>query len=151
MLVRRARPQEADGIAGLWLRSRSASVPYIPAPVHTDDDVRAFFEHVVLPEREVWVADDGDAVVGVLVLEDNWVDQLYVEPGRTGQTIGQRLIARAKQQRPSGLKLWTFEANLGARRFYERHGFVIIGSTPGDNEEGAPDVCYHWSPAVNDD
>jgi GNAT superfamily N-acetyltransferase len=151
MLVRRARLQEADEIAALWLRSRSASIPHIPAPVHTDDEVRAFFEHVVLPEREVWVGDDGDAVVAVLALKDDWVDQLYVEPARTGQGIGQQLIAQAKQRRPRGLRLWTFEANLGARRFYERHGFVIVGSTPGANEEGAPDVCYEWLPTRTTD
>lgn len=40
---------------------------------------------MVLPEREVWVADDGGAVVAVLVLEDEWIDQLYVEPGHTGE------------------------------------------------------------------
>lgn len=146
MLMRRARQDEAGEIASLWLRSRSASAPRIPSPVHTDDGVRAFFEHVVLPRREVWIAEDGSSVVAVLVLEDEWVDQLYVEPGRTGQGVGQQLIDCAKQQRPSGLKLWTFAANIGARRFYERHGFVIVGATPGDNEEGAPDVCYQWQP-----
>ena len=30
-------------------------------------------------------------------------------------------------------------------RFYERHGFTAVAATNGDNEEGAPDVRYHWS------
>ena len=38
--------------------------------------MRAWFEEVVLPLRDVWVADDGDGVVAVLVLEDEWIDQL---------------------------------------------------------------------------
>lgn len=133
----------------MWLRSRAASVPSIPPPVHTEDEVRSWFEEVVLPEREVWVAaaDDG-AVLGVLVLEEDWIDQLYVAPGCTGRGIGARLVGVAKRQRPSGLRLWTFEANAGARRFYEHHGFVVTGSTDGDNEEGAPDVRYEWSPVA---
>ncbi len=147
MRVRRAQLAEAADIADLWLRSRSASVPQIPAPVHDDDEVRAYFQQVVLPKREVWLAEDGDSVVAVLVLDDDWVDQLYVEPGRTGEGIGRQLISWAKGCRPDGLRLWTFEANLEARRFYEREGFAAIGSTPGDNEEGAPDVCYEWSPS----
>jgi GNAT superfamily N-acetyltransferase len=114
--------------------------------VHTDDEVRAWFEGVVLREREVWVADDDGVVLAVLVLEDDWIDQLYVAPGHTGRGIGGRLVAVAKRQRPSGLRLWTFEANSRARRFYEHHGFVVTGSTDGDNEEGAPDVRYGWSP-----
>jgi GNAT superfamily N-acetyltransferase len=146
MRVRRARAEEAGEIVGLWLRSRAASVPQIPPPAHTEDEVRVWFEDVVLPEREVWVADDGGAVVGVLVLEEEWIDQFYVEPGRTGRGIGSLLMAAAKRQRPSALRLWTFEANARARRFYERHGFVATGSTAGDNEEGAPDVRYEWSP-----
>jgi GNAT superfamily N-acetyltransferase len=92
------------------------------------------------------VADDGDGVVAVLVLKDEWIDQLYVEPGHTGRGIGGQLMAVAKRERPSALRLWTFEANVRARRFYERHGFVSTGSTAGDNEEGAPDVRYEWSP-----
>jgi GNAT superfamily N-acetyltransferase len=148
MQVRRARPDEADEIAGVWLRSRAASVPGIPPPVHTDAEVRGWFQEVVFATREVWVAYDRGAVVGLLVLEDEWIDQLYVEPDRTGRGIGGQLIDVAKRQRPSALKLWTFEANVGARRFYERHGFVATDSTAGDNEEGAPDVRYEWSPST---
>jgi len=59
MRVRRARAEEAGDVVGVWLRSRAASVPEIPPPVHTEDEVRAWFEEVVLSEREVWVAGDG--------------------------------------------------------------------------------------------
>lgn len=76
MRVRRACHEEAGEIAGLWLRSRAVSVPHIPPPAHSEDEVRAWFEEVVLPLRDVWVADDGDGVVAVLVLEDEWIDQL---------------------------------------------------------------------------
>jgi hypothetical protein len=55
-------------------------------------------------------------------------------------------MAVAKRRRPSGLKLWTFAANVRARRFYECHDFVAAGSTAGDNEGGAPDVRYVWTP-----
>ena len=148
MHVRRARMEEAAEIVGVWLRSRMASVPEIPPPVHSADEVHSWFQDVVLPSLEVWVADEGGAVIGLLVIEDEWVDQLYVAPGHTGEGIGSRLIVVAKQQRPSGLKLWSFEANVRARRFYEGHGFVATGSTPGDNEEGAPDVRFEWSPCA---
>lgn len=127
--VRRARAQDAAQIAGVWLRSRAASVPEIPPPVQTDAEVHAWFQEVVLPDREVWVAEDGERIAGVLVLENEWIDQLYVEPGDTGRGIGGQLIAIAKRQRPSALRLWTFEANINARRFYERHGFVATGNT----------------------
>ena len=52
----------------------------------------------------------------------------------------------AKDQQPEGLQLWTFASNVGAQRFYERHGFEAVERTDGsDNEEGAPDIRYVWS------
>lgn len=146
MQIRRARHGEADAVATVWWRSRAASVPQIPAPVHSEEEVRAWFANVVLPEREVWVADDGLVVAGILVLEDDWIDQLYVDPDHIGRGVGGRLMAVAKAQRPGGLRLWTFDANVRARRFYEHHGFVPTASTTGDNEEGAADVLYEWPP-----
>ena len=113
-------------MAEVWLRSRHASVPANPAPVHRDDEVRAWFAEVVLPTRETWVAEVDGSVVALLVLEDGWVDQLHVDPALTGEGLGSQLIEVAKAQRPDGLDLWTFVANHGARRFYARHGFVAL-------------------------
>lgn len=112
-------------------------------------EVREWFADVVLPQREVWVAEDGGPLVGVLVLEDEWLDQLYVDPDHTGRGIGTELMAVAKAQRPTGLSLWTFQANVRARSFYERHGFRPTAATDGDNEEGAPDVRYEWPPPAS--
>lgn len=113
MCVRRGRSEDANEIAALWLRSRGATVRAIPEPVHTDEEVHRWFEQGVLPAREVWVAENESTVVGIVVLEDDWVDQLYMDPDHTGQGIGAKLMSVAKQQRPSGLRLWTFQSNLG--------------------------------------
>ena len=53
----------------------------------------------------------------------------------------------AKEASPR-LQLWTFQCNLGARRFYERRGFVLTEETDGSrNEEREPDARYVWSRA----
>jgi GNAT superfamily N-acetyltransferase len=151
MELRRARRDEAADIANVWIRSRKASVPAIPPPVHTDEEVLVWIRDVVLPDREVWVAENDDAIVALLVLEHDWLDQLYVDPSWTGRSVGSRLLAVAKQQRPEHLQLWTFQSNAGARRFYERHGFLAAEMTDGDNEEGAPDVRYEWRGESDED
>ncbi len=115
--------------------------------MHSDDDVRRYFTTVVLPNREVWVVEMRQRIVALLVLENDWVDQLYVDPEWTGCGFGSQLIAVAKTRHPSGVNLWTFQSNVKARRFYERHGFRAIEVTDGDNEERAPDVRYRWSSA----
>jgi GNAT superfamily N-acetyltransferase len=147
MEIRSASGAEAGPLAALWLRSRAASVPSIPPTVHTDGEVHRWFEEVVLPSRDVWVAGDQGGAIALLVVDHEWIDQLYVDPASTGGGVGGALLRHAMRLRPAGLKLWTFQSNLGARRFYEGHGFVTVASTAGDNEEGAPDVCYEWRPA----
>jgi len=148
MEIRRALPTEARSLAALWLRSRAASVPAIPPTIHTEEEVDRWFEEVVLPSYEVWVADRHGGAVAFMALDREWINQLYVAPASTGRGIGRTLLEHAMNVRPTGLKLWTFQSNRGARRFYEAHGFVSTVSTTGDNEEQAPDICYEWSPAA---
>jgi ribosomal protein S18 acetylase RimI-like enzyme len=43
--------------------------------------------------------------------------------------------------------LFVFQANAGARRFYEAHGFTLLRLSDGqDNEECCPDALYQWLP-----
>jgi ribosomal protein S18 acetylase RimI-like enzyme len=72
------------------------------------------------------------------------VDHLYVHPDFQGRGIGSALLELAKVSADS-LRLWTFQCNLKARCFYERHGFRIERETDGvGNEERQPDVLYLW-------
>ena len=107
--------------------------------------MREWVATVLLETKEVWVADIDDAgVVAMMALDSSWIDGLYVDPEWWGRGIGTRHLDHAKALRPEGLDLWVFQSNEGARRLYERHGFVAVRFTDGDNEEGAPDAHYHW-------
>ena len=148
ILVRRAGDADAAAAAGVWLRSYSAALPTVRR-AHSDDEVREWFRTVVIPgpELETWVAVAGDRVVGLLVMSDTFVEQLYLDPDFRGRGIGDRLVNLAKRLRPRGLELWTFQVNGPARRFYERHGFRAAEVTDGhDNEEREPDIRYVWRP-----
>jgi GNAT superfamily N-acetyltransferase len=84
--------------------------------------------------------------LAVLVLDDDWVDQLYVDPAFTSRGLGSRLIELAKSRQPAGLQLWTFATNTGAQRFYLRHGFIAAETTDGSgNEEKAPAIRFVWT------
>ena len=142
--VRRA--EQADYVAAteVLLRSRHASVPAIPPLVHLDEAAKKHFVETVMPSAEVSVVETNGAVSGVLVLNGNWIEHLYIDPGWTNHGFGTALIEQAKVECPEVLELWTFESNRGAQRFYERHGFRTVGGTDGDNEEGEPDIHYRW-------
>jgi len=153
--IRRGVAADAGRAADLWLRARAGAAASIPRTVHSPADVRAWFTGHVEGDAELWVAEDegdGQRLVGILVLDDDWLDQLYVEPAVTGCGIGLALLDVAKRERPHGLWLWTFVSNEGAQRFYERHGFAEVERTDGRaNEERAPDVLYAWSGVVGED
>ena len=146
VILRRGTEADARAAADLWLCARKAAIDVIPPPVHRDEEVRAWFASYVVRSTDLWVGEDPPGtLVGILVLAGPWLEQLYVEPTRTGRGIGARLVELAKRERPDGLRLWTFPSNGGAQRFYERHGFVETRRTEADNEEGAPDILYVWS------
>jgi GNAT superfamily N-acetyltransferase len=144
--LRRAGPADADAIADVWRAAFAATYDFPAA--HTDDQVRAWTRSELLTETETWVAVDPDGtVVGFMSLTDDMIDQLYLRPGSTGRGTGSHLIALAKSRRPTGLDLYTFQVNAGARRFYEQRGFGAIWFGDGSaNEERQPDVRYHWAP-----
>jgi GNAT superfamily N-acetyltransferase len=137
---------DADAVADVWLRSFATALPSV-RQVHSDDEVRAWIRRVVIGELEAWVATADDAVVGIMALDATDIDQLYLDPQRRGQGIGDLFVAHAKSLRPSGLGLWTFQVNTPACRFYERHGFVEVARTDGSrNAEREPDIRLAWSP-----
>jgi GNAT superfamily N-acetyltransferase len=151
VMVRRGGPGDEDAVAELYLRARKAAAASgsIPAPVHTDDEVTDWIARIVIPRLELWIAESFEGKIsGILVLDGEWIDQLYVDPDLTGHGIGGKLLDLAKRERPEGLRLWTFASNAGAQRFYERHGFVAVKYTDGsENEEGAPDMQYALRPS----
>jgi GNAT superfamily N-acetyltransferase len=147
VVLRRAVATDAAAVADVWLRSYTAALPSVRR-AHTDDEVRAWFRDVVVPERETWVADCDGVVVGMMVLGPGEIEQLYLDPDWRGRGIGDRFVELAKELFPSGLSLWTFEVNEAAGRFYAKHAFLAVEHTDGrDNEEREPDVRYTWLPA----
>lgn len=147
ILLRRADAADAPAVAEIWLRSYAAALPKVRR-AHSDEAVRAWIRNIVVPQYETWVAVADSAVRGMLALHDDWVEQLYLDPQWRGRGLGDRFIELAKQRRPDGLQLWTFQVNPPACRFYERHGFVEAERTDGSaNEEREPDIRYVWHPA----
>ena len=144
--LRPARPEDADAVADVLLASRKAFLPYLPSP-RSEHEVRRWITTTVLSTQDVTVAVVDSKIVGMLCAQPekdaSWIWQLYLLPAHVRQGIGSRLLAGALARLPRPVRLWCFQRNSGARRFYERHGFVAVKFTDGrDNEERTPDVLY---------
>jgi GNAT superfamily N-acetyltransferase len=146
VLVRAARDDDAHRIADVYVAS-FAELDYLPR-LHTDDQQRAWIKDVVLRTWDSWVVEDAAAaVLGFAALSERTLELLYVRPESQRRGAGTALLAEVKRQRPGGFRLWVFQRNEGARRFYERHGFRLVELTDGSgNMEREPDACYEWWP-----
>jgi ribosomal protein S18 acetylase RimI-like enzyme len=121
-------------------------MPYAPA-AHTVAVVRAWVATGLVPSGGVTVAQAGGRVVAAMAASTagsaSWVTQLAVDPALVGRGIGALLLAHALRSLAPPIRLYRFQANTGARRCYERHGFVAIEFSDGHaNEERCPDVWY---------
>ena len=145
--IRAARVEDATIISHVHIEARRVAMPWLPV-MHTFEETVQFFGDFVIPNQVVLVAEAEEGVIAFIAVEGSFVDHLYVAPAHQGIGIGDALLARAKEMRPEGLMLWTFEGNDRARRFYEKRGFVAVEFTDGSrNEERTPDVRYRWKPA----
>ncbi|HBF29173.1 MAG TPA: GNAT family N-acetyltransferase [Rhizobium sp.] len=140
--IRLAAHEDSAAIANVFTLSRK-TMTFLPA-LHTASEDREFIANCVLVEKTVHVAILNDEIVGFIAFGDGWVDHLYVAPNHTAKQIGTLLLQSLLADAPS-LRLWTFQKNDGARRFYERFGFIVEAETDGaDNEEKEPDILYVW-------
>lgn len=151
--IRAARASDVAELVRVLVSSRREFLSYAPL-AHDDDDIARWMDGLLRREEGVTIACMDGQALGILVLfsgpEAGWIEQLYLAPGHTGKGIGSRLLAHALQALPGILpvRLYTFQANTGARRFYERHGFkaIVFGDGTG-NEERCADVLYEREPS----
>jgi GNAT superfamily N-acetyltransferase len=140
--MRRGSVDDAAALTAIFWAARS-QMAYLP-PLYTLEQTAWWVEHVMCPQSELWLAERHGVPVGFAALNGDWLDHLYVEPAAQGQGVGEALLAKAKRRR-SALNLRVFEQNAGARAFYERHGFTLVSTGDGsDNEERLPDLHLRW-------
>jgi ribosomal protein S18 acetylase RimI-like enzyme len=146
--LRPATIDDAPAVAELFTHTRDACMSHLPK-LHTADEDRAWMRNVVFEHCDVWVAEVDGRLAGFVALEGDLLEHLYVRPDLHRRGIGSTLLAKARELRPGGFRLWVFQQNAQARRFYESHGLVVLRLTDGaGNEERTPDAEYAWRPII---
>lgn len=145
-MIRRARLEDAEAVVRIFRESRAEAMPWLPV-LHTPEEDVGFFRKAL--DGEAYVFELDGAAAGFIVLRDDMLDALYVAPAVQGRGVGSALLERAEEARPGGFRLWVFQKNRRARRFYEARGCRLIRETDGAaNEERTPDALYEWLPAA---
>ena len=145
--VRVYRASDFDAVTVLWRIAREKSLPeFQRAKGHFFFEDRDYFRNYILAKDRIWVATRGDKPVAFMAMNASFLDQLYVDPDHWRQGIGLKLLDLAKRLSPKHVWLYTLQANVNARAFYEAQGFVAEKFGVSPPPESAPDVEYHWRP-----
>ncbi len=145
--LRTARTQDMAACAAIY-NDWIDETRWMPR-IRSREDVVHHYQTVVAAERRTFVVASRQQIVGLMALgPDHLVTALYVAEGFRRQGVGKLLLECAKRECATDVRLWTFQANTGARKFYTREGFAEINKTDGDNEEGLPDVLLEWRAGV---
>lgn len=144
------RAEVAEEIVRLWRQSKRHALGDYLEP-RSYSETLEFLVNVIAKTHRVRLAECNSRgiIVGFMALHGGELKQLYVHVDYLFQGIGSALVNEAKRDSPRGLRLHTFERNISARRFYERHGFYLVGRDD-DNEEKLPCLLYEWSPDVKE-
>ena len=146
--LRTATNTDVSPIADIYLASRKRYISFAPL-AHSDEAIQLWVKENLVPTGNVTVAVVEGSIVGFLATSKTathgWIDHVYLDPEKVGMGLGSVLLTEAKQLLGPPIRLYTFQQNIDARRFYRRHGFREIEFSDGSsNEEKTPDVLFEW-------
>jgi GNAT superfamily N-acetyltransferase len=121
LTIRRARPEELEACADLYVRVLRETFTWLPPEHHRREDFLSSAR-----EEEVYVAVENGDIIGLAAVyrPQNFLHSLYVE-GR-GKGTGKALLDHVLSLSPQPLSLKVQAPNRRAQQFYAREGFVCV-------------------------
>ena len=114
-------------------------LPIVDSAIERADYGRWLLEHT-----QVTILRYNSQFVGFLALEGNIVQSLFIKVAFQRLGFGQVAINYAQKQYTE-LRLWVFQANTDAQKFYQKLGFEALETTNGQgNDYCLPDIFYLW-------
>lgn len=141
IIITQYTPKYDKQTVDMWRDSKEQAVNQ--KEIHSFENHVYFLNHILSEQYQVDIVIIDEEVVGMIAYNEREISQLYIHIDYQGIGIGHTLLDRVKAQSCGRLTLYTFEVNVNAQRFYEKHGFEIIGRGH-ENEENLPDIQYEW-------
>jgi ribosomal protein S18 acetylase RimI-like enzyme len=130
--LRDANPSDAEAIAGIWHRGwLDAHLEHVPRELVSHRQPSHFRELATKRVPLTTVMSAGDRVLGFVTVHDDEVEQIYVDAAARGSDVANSLLQHAEMKiamRFDRAWLAVVEANVRARRFYERNGWSDGGA-----------------------
>ncbi|WP_457090857.1 N-acetyltransferase family protein [Microvirga sp. P5_D2] len=125
MKVRAATADDIPELAAIAERSyRAAFKGILEDEVLAARRARFFAKRFQVSWQHMLVSAARSQLTGFLLMTDDHIDMLFMDPAASGQGGGALLLKAAEELGATGLEC--FRDNHGARRFYERHGWRVV-------------------------
>ncbi|SFL92160.1 N-acetyltransferase [Marinobacter zhejiangensis] len=139
-MIRDYRAADIDQILAIWLSASIKAHDFIES-AFWESKISAMRD-VYIPASETFVYEAEEAVVGFYSLYENNLAAIFVTPGSQGKGVGSVLIDDAKNKRDS-LQLTVYKENTSSIKFYEKHGFAVLGEQI-DEHTGHPELMMEY-------
>lgn len=148
--IRRADPSDAQVLSELGARTFTETFAHLYRPQDLADFLAAAYslqrtrEDLADPAKAQWLVEAGGRAVGYALAgpcdlphpevtpASGELKRFYLLKDWQGAGVGGRLFAEViawlERDGPRDLWIGVWSENLGAQRFYERHGFVQVGA-----------------------
>jgi ribosomal protein S18 acetylase RimI-like enzyme len=141
IIITQFDPKYAEQTVQMWRESKEKAIGQ--KDIHSFENHVNFLNHILAKNFQIDLALMDLKVVGMIAYNHTEISQLYIHIDYQGIGLGQTLLDLAKRNSMGRLTLYTFEVNKVAQRFYEKHGFKMIGKGH-ENEENLADILYEW-------
>jgi GNAT superfamily N-acetyltransferase len=136
-MIRRCTDDDIPAMDGIINEAATAYRGIIPADCwHEPYMKRSDLVAEIAAGVEFSGFDDAGALVGVMGLQRvrdvTLIRHAYVRPSEQGRGVGGALLTRLARQTAGPLLVGTWSAADWAIRFYERHGFQLVGAEEKD-------------------
>mgnify|MGYP003304970824 CR=1 FL=1 len=111
--------------AASWRESHSFCTPEFVA-AHTAETQTEYLRREMDAGKALFLLLDPEPV-GVVSVQEDLIENLYVLPEKQGRGYGTALVDFAAARCPGAPRLWVLNINEKARRFYEARGFRETG------------------------
>ncbi|MGH1596549.1 GNAT family N-acetyltransferase [Yersinia proxima] len=130
-MIRRAIPADTPRLVDIWEKAVRETHVFL-----TEADIQFYLPRVrdiYLPALEVWLFENSREAVGLMGLDGNNVEMLFVDPVYHGKGVGKALLSHAHHLKGK-LTVDVNEQNPAALAFYLKCDFVKNGRSELDGE-----------------
>ena len=137
---------DEDAAIELWRRAWQVAYPQIDFTARAGW-WRERWRQELVPQAKIIVAEMGDVIEGFVTVDPRtgYLDQIVVAPEFWGSNVASMLLDAGKRISPARIDLLVNKDNARAIRFYEKHGFNIVGDDINP-VSGRPVHRMHWRP-----